>query len=268
MQAEDIKIHVFISRMKFLFNHFARNFLKKSYLDSISIKNLNLYDNDNILDLHNVYCGTECEIFIESNSFTEEEVNDFKTNAITYYRIFCKTLREKIDFENFVLNSIPAFNPKHVIAGETNNLTKLILNLFPECETGNVEKINEEYRSLADYPELKKFENYSITDFWAEIGCIKNSCEEPMFSNIYRIAKGILSIPHSSANVERIFSIQNLIKTKCRNRLAIDTVSALIQSKDLLRTNEECCHNYNVPKRLLNKNIPKTLEENEDEFIN
>ena len=45
-----------------------------------------------------------------------------------------------------------------------------------------------------------------------------------MFNDISGESKGILSIPHSSANVGRIFSYQNLIETKWINRLFASTI--------------------------------------------
>ena len=45
-----------------------------------------------------------------------------------------------------------------------------------------------------------------------------------MSNDISRESKGILSIPHSPANVERIFSYQNLIETKWINKLFASTI--------------------------------------------
>ena len=88
-----------------------------------------------------------------------------------------------------------------------------------------------------------------------------------MFSNIYRIAQGILSLPHSSANVERIFSIQNLIKTKTRNRLAVNTCNSLIQIRDLLKSSGCECHNFKMPKEMVSTNIPNNASEFEEELL-
>lgn len=64
---------------------------------------------------------------------------------------------------------------------------------------------------------------------------MKNSLNEPMFSNLMVIVKVILILPHSSASVEREFSQLTLNKTKIRSRLNIDTISAILLIKDSLR---------------------------------
>lgn len=72
-----------------------------------------------------------------------------------------------------------------------------------------------------------------------------------MFKELTKVVRGILSIPHSTANVERIFSFQNIVKTKERNRLHVPTVSSLIQTKDLLKASNSCCFNFKISKDLL-----------------
>lgn len=165
------------------------------------------------------------------------------------------------------MNLLTKFSPDHVLSGETNNIIPLILKIFPEKEFELAETINSEYRALAEHDELKIYVKCSISEFWLNVGQIKNELKEFMFSNIFRIAKGILSIPHSSANVERIFSIQNLIKTKCRNRLAVGTCSALLQTRDLIKSSNNCCHKFKIDKKLLNQTLSNDSPPEEELLI-
>lgn len=82
--------------------------------------------------------------------------------------------------------------------------------------------------------DLQSFSN-NISEFWNKIQKMKNSLNEPMFSNLMVIVKVILILPHSSASVEREFSQLTLNKTKIRSRLNIDTISAILLIKDSLR---------------------------------
>lgn len=157
---------------------------------------------------------------------------------------------------------MPLFEPKHVASGNTISILDIIHKLFPKSELKNAQHINEEYKALADYPQVKAMQNLNISEFWWNISKIKNELDELMFSNIFRIVEGILSLPHSSACVERIFSIQNLIKTKLRNRLALPTCSALIQTRDLMKSTDMCCYNYNA-KNLTKYSLRKNVPENE-----
>lgn len=67
-----------------------------------------------------------------------------------------------------------------------------------------------------------------IPEFWQEISTAKDfSSDNLKFSNICTLAKLVLSLPHSNASAEQIFSIVNDVKTKKRNRLGDNTLNAV-----------------------------------------
>lgn len=162
-----------------------------------------------------------------------------------FYIAFLQDVKKRFDFEDIFLTSLQHISQTSVLDGEVNSIVQFVLRFFPG-EQKNIEVINKEYRALADCEYIKKFRNACISEFWAEIGLVKNECNEFMFSNIYRIVQGAFCIPHSSANVERIFSYQNVIKTRLRNRMQVETCSALIETKNLIKN--ECCHSFIVKK--------------------
>ncbi len=55
----------------------------------------------------------------------------------------------------------------------------------------------------------------------------------------------ILCLPSSNACVERILSSLDLIKTDIRNKTDLDTVEAIILTKEYLISHER--HSYNMP---------------------
>lgn len=65
-----------------------------------------------------------------------------------------------------------------------------------------------------------------------------------MFANISEFAKNFLCLPHSSAEVERVFSAYNLIKTKLRNQLDITTCESVLLAKSLLKMTDKCCYKF------------------------
>ena len=267
MQSEEPRMHIFLPRLKFLFNHVARNFIKKSALDSYScVNDIEFNISDNHIPIKDIYCGSNCELYYEAEKICQSDIIDFKSNTKKFYITFCESLLRKIDFRNETLNYLTKFSPDNVLSGNTNNIIPLIFKIFPEKELDLAETINSEYRALADHEGLKQYMKSSISEFWVNVEQIKNELNNLMFGNICRIAKGILSIPHSSANVERIFSVQNLIKTKCRNRLAVDTCSALLQTRDLIKSKNNCCHSYKIGHELTKKNIPNE-NPNEEELL-
>jgi hypothetical protein len=47
--------------------------------------------------------------------------------------------------------------------------------------------------------------------------------------------RGLLCLPHSSANIERIFSSVNVIKTKQRNALNSESIEGILNSKTAIK---------------------------------
>lgn len=60
-----------------------------------------------------------------------------------------------------------------------------------------------------------------------------------MFPLLTQFVQNLLILPHSSANVERLFSAINLMKTNIRNRLQTDTLTGLLYTKSGLKKNRE-----------------------------
>lgn len=68
-------------------------------------------------------------------------------------------------------------------------------------------------------------------------------------------ALSVLSLPHSNADCERIFSNVNAIKTKYRNKLVTETINGTLLTKQCIqggRNEMKNCINFNPSKAMLN----------------
>lgn len=105
----------------------------------------------------------------------------------------------------------------------------------------------------------------NITSFWHDISDLKIGTDNFKFPNFIF---NVLCLPHSSANVERIFSRINLNKTKTRNRLKYDTLEGILYTKSLVSSSGKC-YNFkignNLIKKLNSKILYTTGQEKEDD---
>jgi len=74
----------------------------------------------------------------------------------------------------------------------------------------------------------------------------KKGDEKLAYPEINKLVSYLLTLPHSSACVERIFSAINLNKTKTRNRLGTETLSGILHIKRLINENGKNCFNFHV----------------------
>lgn len=115
---------------------------------------------------------------------------------------------------------------------------------------------------MSDFESVKKLTGVGAADkFWLEVGEIRKQLKQPLFSNVARLSKTVLSKPHSTATAERKFSQQNVIKNNMRNNLTMQTTSSLMQAKDAQKYGGGVSNNCvdNPSKELLkNKVVYKT----------
>jgi len=90
-----------------------------------------------------------------------------------------------------------------------------------------------------------------IDEMWKNILESKNFDGTKIFSNLEPLVEIVLSLPHSNAEAERIFSIVTDIKNKKRNRLANDTVSAICKIRSSFQDANINCINFDVDARHL-----------------
>lgn len=126
-------------------------------------------------------------------------------------------------YENFKLVS-----PDDLLENPVS-LTSLF-EQFPELNGNTTEEISIEAREISSPPtDVKnKLKNLEFTEFYFELNTFKNSAEEFVFKNVCSFVFNIMSLPHSSASAEQIFSELNLIKNKIRNRLLPETGNSLL----------------------------------------
>lgn len=177
-----------------------------------------------------MYFGAKTEVLYTTVNSTE--LHSFKVRALDFLVTVSQEIKKRFDFKNRTLRLIEMLDPKNALSGEYTSIVPLI-NEFPNCVTFNdLEALNLEWRLLPEYKEkLSHFEE--AEQFWVKVGSIKVG-NELVFPRLYKFVTAILSLPHSSATTERIFSSLNLIKTKIRNRLHIQTCDSLLHAKETL----------------------------------
>lgn len=121
------------------------------------------------------------------------------------------------------LKKIDAFSVDRVLKSKKDSILP-ILNIFsihPEIKS----KIISQYSNI----HLINWENIENTSkFWSEVKRYRDSAGNNPYEDLVNFALSLLSLPWSNAEVERVFSQVNLVKTKIRNRLEVDTLNAIL----------------------------------------
>lgn len=81
----------------------------------------------------------------------------------------------------------------------------------------------------------------------------KNALNDNPFKELSSFVMKFLILPFSNAEEERVFSGMNLIKTKIRNRMELNTINSLLYIRCGLKRLDKCCNSFEIPKHLIEK---------------
>lgn len=250
-QSEKTKIHLVQKRVKDLYRTLVRNFIKIEHLNKTPIKNINPSNPRSFIELDRIYFGAQVELMINDN-FDANDVRDFKLRCLDFYIELCTQIKNRFDFENPVMEYVSIFDPKTAVSGEIGSIVNDTTTFFPNLVT-DIEKLDSEWRLLADMNHFKHIELNSFEEFWKNIFKAENGTCDPLFPHLSVLVKGILSLPHSSAAAERVFSQLFLLKSKTRNRLDVDTCCSILHVKELL--NNDTCFTWTPSADLLKRKL-------------
>ena len=232
-----------------MYRTILRNYLKKEYLDKI--KNYNNIDCKNpasFITLEKIHLGAKTETLLQDIHKTD--LHNFRLNCLEFYIELCLEIKKRFNFSDPILNFLQILNPETSLSGEIESISVLAQKYFPQL-VNDIEKLNIEWRMLANLSELKKYDLKDIESFWSKVVLLKNTLNEVMFPNLKILVQGLLSLPHSSAAAERKFSQVTLLKTKLRNRLEIETLDVVLHTKELL--NNQACYDWEPSSLLLKR---------------
>ena len=112
-------------------------------------------------------------------------------------------------------------------------------SLVPESQLNNLDKQCRGFRLSASELTIP---TENIPKYWNQINEIKDGLNNSKFNLLFYFMTNLCVLPHSSASVERIFSMVNCLKTKVTNKLNAETVKdRLLAKQNMARNNESCC---------------------------
>lgn len=212
--------------------------LQRDILDPITDRDLN----------PRPFLGYVFETEITKHSFDCETSNAIRQRCVTFLKRLVTELQQRLPDNYKQLEYMQLLSPEEAVKPvKTNDIMNLaeILGFTPE----KIDKIMQQWHILQTF----KWVSQDIIPFWVEVKKYRNASGDKIFEEISELAIACLSLPHSNAEVERLFSQMNLVKNKQRNRMSLITLNSILCIRDSLRKSGKCCHNYVLPKSVLEK---------------
>lgn len=199
---------------------------------------------DNYIDPH-PYLGYSVENELKLSNLSEDVNTNLRERCVNFTKKLVQELQNRLPDNLEVLRKMSILSVKETLKTVKQPITDLAIALgFEE----HIDKIENQWRNIS---YIKWMNETSTPEFWQEVSQYTDAGGQTPFSELVSLAFSVLTLPHSNAEVERIFSQVNIVKNKLRNRLKTDTLSAILSVRFGLRRQHKCCFSYEVPGDIL-----------------
>lgn len=255
MQAESPKLHIIYKNVCNSLKLFFDCYLKRTYIITTPIENIDFKNPTFFLSLEDMYFGANVQKFIIESTFTDKQLHFFRTRCLEFYLEACAQIVQRFPLKNNVLKLFSFLDPSTVKSGNVSSIidiARIFPNIIAEKE---LQTLDTEWRQLRYVEEIKSFSN-NIEIFWSEIRNLQSG-DGANFNMLTRFVSDIMCLPHSSANVERIFSTINMMKTKRRNALNAESICGLLHTKSYIKNNN--CYDFTVDDKLVSRMVKSSI---------
>ncbi len=194
-----------------------------------------------------------------------------REHAANFLRAVTWQLMQRLPPDQYPINNLKYLSPKFLL-NEDFSITNF--PLLSTLSAFDQEILHAEIRSIRvrKYDASLKVDSMSPLAFWSYV--YEKSCDQnnTVFEEIFtsKLVLGILSMVHSTASVERVFSYVNIIHDKVRNSMKLESLQAVLRVRLFLKNRGKCCNDLIVSEKMLSKfnvSMYSTKEDDEEMMI-
>lgn len=237
-QSDHALITIVYSKMCTSYKDLLSTYMDKSYLDRTPLDQIDPTDTSKFISLHNIYLGvkvlkgfSESDILSCPNKVAMEK--HFRERCRNFIIKGCSEMKKRFDFSlESPFAKMTCLNPQEALSikrpESLNALIEVIPRICDPLDLDHVQLLDDQWRLLIQQEVGKDIQELEADKFWAIIRDHKDLAGKQLFKELGLFACSVMSLPHSSAACERIFSKINLIKTRVRNRMVTTTLNGLL----------------------------------------
>ena len=195
-------------------------------------------------------------------TWTEIPINHLCRSVRKFYESVAAKMVAKFPFDDPVVSGLSLLSPHQrgdLPPTAITDLARRFPNLVPEKDFEQLEEEFQDYQTTpaSDFP---KVEDVRTDKFWGVVLQMQHRItQQPRFPLMKKLVSGMLTIPSSNADCERVFSVVKKIQTDMKSNLDNSTLNALLTaklnvtykcyafhpSKEQLRLAKQACVSYN-----------------------
>lgn len=248
-QSRKILIHKIAENSEQLIKQMGQNFLLPNALENISNDLLN---SKNFLPVSSIYVGPECESYLKNEC--PEFIIEVKSKCLDFYTTALEEMLQRLPYNNEIFRELTFLDSKVALSDKNRLIFPDLTNIARHFGISDITTLAYEWRILPTvFNDAEKLllENTEIDKMWKTIFEKKNFNDEPLFPNLEQLVYAALSLPHSNAEAERIFSIVTDVKNKKRNRINVTSLDLICKLRSHFQAHNLDCRSFQVDSRHL-----------------
>lgn len=198
------------------------------------------------------YYNYDFEKFLTSknqyiNSEMEKEIRSTCRNFIVQ---LIYQLRQRLPTNFLNLKNTSFFCVENSLKANKSKLHEHFKEELLDYTIESISTLEQQWQKLSLYEWTNQ---KSTIEFWTNVFEYKDALNENPFFELASFVMKFLVLPFSNAEVERVFSGMNLIKTKIINRMNLNTMNSLLYIRCGLKRLNVCCKNFKITNDLIKK---------------
>lgn len=241
-QSQTPNIHFLTSYLATTYKAFLSCYLSATYIRSIPLDRIDPASSANFLPLTSMNMGESVAHFLSQPNIPpqlKDDIRGFLENVLSFFVESSIQMKKRFPINDETLKSLLFLNPDTINSTSAQEVIQ-VARRFPNIISPDQRStLDDEWRELQftdpnDLPcssSSTEASRSDIVQFWGKINKLVDTSQQQRFPLILKLTTSLLSLPHSNADVERIFSHVTNIKTKARNSMKTKTLEALIITK-------------------------------------
>ena len=264
-QSDQVLIHTLSQASKDSLHELCGNYMLDGYSRRAEI--VSVTDPKHFKKLEDISLGTDCEDFLQSlpAEETEQGRHNFRLQCLNFYIEGAKQMKARLPLTDSCFDEFRFFGPKHLFSLTSEKVAiphlREKLKNYLAFDVNEAERELKKILTISSREEIQEYKTMKINIFWKNLKEKRNFLDEEMFPNVCAVATLLLSLPHSNAEAERIFSILKDVKSPKRNSLADGTLNSLLTYRSI-------CRNVPAENITINKKHLKLFDSTMYEFNN
>ncbi len=293
LQREEPTIHILKPAMESLGKKVAIRIMHPNKVKDITnVSEIDLNDSENFIETRDIYLGVltknTLKKLLDEGDISEHQYKDFHDAVHYYFKSSLQYMQKKFPLNNtLICNAVWVNVPDRINSkwAQVQYLFDFFPNLMSAISADGIYEAFTDYQTLNDNDfEERAWEDARILEgvkkdmdgeisfhfridvLWSYIADMKiPGSNAKRFKFLPKLAEIVLIIPHSNAELERLFSIVKKNKSLERSSMKLDgTLSSILAMKTMYPESQTPCYRWRPTEEVLATSKKATTLNNEE----